>query len=215
MSKRECAMSSEEIARRRIPMAYHEAGHTIMGYWVGCDLAAAGVVVDMAQKTFQAVIRTDKLPVKERVMMVLAGHLAAHHWMVSENGERVAREWHEIGGPKPLTKDEFLETYFAACIDTKDGISQRDDWKLATMMVGGELDTEYNARSLDRFKARCLRYQNEALKQIRLPLVWRSITKIADALLTRDNLAGSECMELLSKDFDALKGGYQRQGGSL
>lgn len=207
---------AEDIALRRIPIAYHEAGHAIMAYWVGCDLADAGVIIDPAQTLFRAHLYVEGLPVKERVMVAMAGHLSAYHWIVSEKGERTAREWHEIGGPAPLTKAEFLETYLAACRDVQSGAyeasTKKDDWKVAALMVGGELDTAYNSRSFDRFKARCHRYQNEALKQIRVPLVWRSICKIADVLLIRDKLTDSECKAALVDDFDLLKAGYQRQG---
>jgi hypothetical protein len=215
MSKRERAMSSEEIALHRIPMAHHEAGHTVMGYWVGCNLGDAGVVVDMTREKYRAVMQMNDVPVKERVMALIAGHLAAHHWMVKENGERAARDWRARGGPGPLTKPEFLDTYFAACRDVDAGVAQRDDWKIATLMIGGELDMRPDARSLDRFKARCARYQNEAIKQIGLPLIWNSICKIAGSLLVQEQLSHTECKLLLGNDFGALQGGYHRQRGSI
>jgi hypothetical protein len=215
MSKRERAMSSEEIALHRIPMAHHEAGHTVMGYWVGCNLGDTGVVVDMTREKYRAVMQMNDAPVKEHVMTVMAGHLAVHHWMVKENGERAARDWQARGGPGPLTKPQFLEKYFAACLDVDADVDQRDDWKLAMLMIGGELNTNPDARSLDRFKARCDRYQSEAIKQIRLPLVWNSVCKIASGLISHDRLSETECRLLLGDDFDALKDGYHRQGSSV
>ena len=173
--------------RDRIPLAYHEAGHAVTAYWLGHQFASEGVwITPDGQLTDgsagRAVSRRPEespSPAKERVMMVLAGHLSAHRWMVVSHGERKAREWHENGGPAPFTKDEFLEAYFGACLDVDSSVEVRDDWKLAAMMVGGELDTANNERSLNRFKARCARYQSETLKQLANPLVWRSVCKIA------------------------------------
>src|ERR1700686_4329582 len=191
--------------RERIPLAYHEAGHAVMAYWLGHQIASEGVwITPDGQLTDgsagRAVSRRPSespSPAKERVMMVLTGHLAAHRWMVLVNGERKAREWHENGGPAPFTKVEFLEAYFHACSEVHDAIEVRDDWRLAAIMVGGELDTENNERSLNRFKARCVRYQNDAIKQLANPLVWRSVCKIADGLLARNKLSDSECKLIL------------------
>jgi hypothetical protein len=141
-------------------------------------------------------------------MIALAGHLAAHHWMVTSFGERQAREWHERGGPGPLTKDKFLEAYFRACHDVDRKVAVRDDWCLAALMVGGELDTTNSERSLNRFKARCVRYQSATIDQLTKPLVWRSVCKIADGLLARDNLSDADCKLILGDDFKALEGGY-------
>ena len=92
--------------RNLIPIAYHESGHAVMAYWLGHQIAGDGVwIAEDGLPREGAVGRaftqrpSEKPPsTKERVMMVLAGHLAAHRWMVVEHGEPRAREWHERGG---------------------------------------------------------------------------------------------------------------------
>ncbi len=204
--------------RTLIPTAYHEAGHAVMTYWLGHEIASEGVWITPDGELIDGSAgravsrRPSEAPTrpKERVMMMLAGHLAAHRWMVVTNGERRAREWQENGGPAPFTKDEFLQAYFGACSQVHDGVEVRDDWRLAAMMVGGELDTKYNERSLNRLKARCVRYQGETIKQLENPLVWRSVCKIAERLLSRYRLSDAECKLILAEDFKALESGYHR-----
>lgn len=203
--------------RQRIPTAYHEAGHAVMAYWFGHRLSNAGVRIsaDGGLVAGSAGRATTQRPPegspKEQVMIALAGHLAAHRWMLTSFGEGQAREWRERGGPGPLTKDEFLQAYFQACTDVNENREVREDWCRAAIMVGGELDTGGSERSLNRFKARCVRYQSETLDQLANPLVWCSVCKLADGLLAKNSLSDAECKLTLGDDFDALDGGYYRK----
>jgi hypothetical protein len=199
-----------------IPVAYHEAGHVAMTYWLGHALAGEGVWIAPVGSLVdggagRVVTRRCSAPsAKESVMILFAGHLAAHRWMVLTNGERRAREWQAAGGPGPLSKPDFLDAYLSGCEVVHANMEVREDWHQAALVVGGELDTTPDQCALNRLQARCARYQAETITQLEQPIVWRAVCKIAHGLLTRHKLSDAECRLTIGDDFAALEGGYHR-----
>lgn len=160
--------------------AYHEAGHAVVGFWYGWAIGASGVEIrDRRRCSFSC---SEYAYTREaRAVVAMAGWLAEC-------------KWHAQGGIN--WNDDLLHV-----LDAHDWgqvyVTLDDQVQVVRALIGRadprEVETDDFLLAVDAFR-------DHAIVLVSRPAVWRSIRRVARALLARGKLTDTEVINAIDPD---------------
>ena len=173
----------------RTATAYHEAGHAVVGFWYGWVIGRDGVEIDERRRCcFSCSAYT--YTIEARAVVAMAGWLAEH-------------KWHAQGSAN--WDDELIH------------ILDAHDWAQVQVTLDDEVEVvralvgKTNARDVetDEFLITVEAFRDHAVALVSSPAVWRSIRRVARALLDRGKLTDTDVVNAIDTD-DFMKVSHGR-----
>ena len=169
----------EELQRKAA--AYHESGHVVVGYWFGWWLNSEGVEIDGLWYTGCRKLPPDNT-VEADVVNSLAGWLSEHKW----HGK----------GRAHVEDEEAIDVLEAVRIDDSEELAEVGD--LAD--VARKLHEQDPKITDENFLKAVTAYRDQTLAILAEPAVWRSIEKVAAALLAFGRLSDEDAQEAIGDE---------------
>jgi hypothetical protein len=170
--------------------AFHEAGRTVVGYWVGWYLSPGGVGVSATDWGTYHRIPSRFNTERANALNWLAGWIAECRFHSLQSGR--------------CDPGEIAEYFLMAQDDL--GWSDPDDRTGSGELYDFALYAIANEPSItpERFVEMVLGYEKEAMELIHDPLIWRAIRRVAKALVAHKWLADDQVRQIIGADFDSI-----------